>query len=110
MLADRFKQHLNKLDNLRETVVYAIKDHTGKIMKYGETAAGYFKSEGMKDILKRPYRQIMQAAKRGDANKYTYTEVKKFPSKKEARAFETQKIDQAKSVNPKACPWNKGRH
>jgi hypothetical protein len=109
-LADGFKQNLNRLNEPRETIVYAIKDHTGKIMKYGETAAGYFESEGMKDVLKRPYRQIMQAAKRGDTSKYIYTEVKKFSSKKEARAFETQKIDQAKLVDPKACPWNKGRH
>jgi hypothetical protein len=109
-LADGFKQYLNKLDNIRETVVYAIKERfTGKIMKYGETAAGYFKSEGMKDVLKRPFRQIQQAAKQG-LGRLEYSEVAKFSTKKEARAYESKLIDQARAKDPRALPMNKGRH
>jgi hypothetical protein len=109
-LADGFKQNLNKLDNLRETVVYAIKDHTGKVMKYGETAAGYFKTTGKTHLLKRAQRQIDQANRRGDKTHYKQEVIKSFSSKRDAKSFETQKIDQARSVDPSACPWNKGRH
>jgi hypothetical protein len=79
-------------------------------MKYGETAAGYFKTPGKTHLLKRAQRQIEQALKRGDSGKYFYEEVSKFATKREARAFETQKIDQARKMDPNACPWNKGRH
>jgi hypothetical protein len=110
-LADGFKQNLNKLENLRETIVYAIKERfTGKIMKFGETAAGYFKTPGKTHLLKRAQRQIDQAARRGDQTQYVQEPVKSFSSKKEARAFETQKIDQARAIDKTACPWNKGRH
>jgi hypothetical protein len=109
-LASGFQKHLNKLDKLRETVVYEIyRVRDGLTMKFGETAAGYFKSEGMKGVLKRPYRQIMQADKKGIPG-LRYREVARLSTKKEARAFETQKIDQARKVDPNACPWNKGRH
>jgi hypothetical protein len=109
-LASGFQKHLNKLDSLRETIVYAIKDRSGRVMKYGETAAGYFNTPGKTHLLKRPQRQRDQALKRGDPGKYFYEEISKFPTKREARAFETQRIDQARRINPDACPWNKGRH
>jgi hypothetical protein len=109
-LASGFQKHLNRLDELREIVVYEIyRVRDGLTMKFGETAAGYFKSEGMKGVLKRPYRQIMQADKKGIPG-LRYREVAKFSTKKEARAFESQKIDQARTTNPNACPMNKGRH
>jgi hypothetical protein len=79
-------------------------------MKFGETAAGYFKSGNKAGILKRPQRQIDHLRRSGDKNDYWYRELKKFSSKQEARTFETQKIDQARSTDPNACPMNKGRH
>jgi hypothetical protein len=110
-LADGFKQNLNRLNELRETVVYAIKERfTGKVMKYGETAAGYFKTPDKAHLLRRAQRQIDQAKRRGDTNRYEQEIIRSFGSKKEARAFETQKIDQARKIDPEACPWNKGRH
>jgi hypothetical protein len=98
------------LDELRETIVYAIKDRSGRIMKCGETAAGYFKTRGKTHLLKRPQRQIEQAAKLGDKGKCAQEIIRSFSSKRDARAFETQKIDHARAVNRTACPWNKGRH
>jgi hypothetical protein len=78
-------------------------------MKFGETAAGYFKSEGMKHILKRPHRQIMEASKK-TGQRYEYEEIGKFKNKLDARAEETKRILQARKSDPAACPWNKGTH
>jgi hypothetical protein len=110
-LSEGFQKHLNRLGELRETIVYEIyRVKDGVTMKFGETAAGYFKSGPKTGILKRPQRQIDHLRNIGDKNIYQYREISKFATKIEARAFETQKIDQARKIDPNACPMNKGRH
>jgi hypothetical protein len=96
--------HKNSLSYLGETHLYVIRDSSGKILKYGESAAGKNKL----GQSKRAEAQIVKLKKQNSGEKYISHIVKEFNSKAEVRKSEAKYIKTHRTVFGKdSLPLNK---
>ena len=103
------KIHKNSLQYVGETHVYVIKDSSGKILKYGESAAGVNKY----GQSKRAQAQVRQLEKANPGKEFESEIVRNYASKKEARLGlqgETRYIDTHRKIFGKdSLQLNKNR-
>jgi hypothetical protein len=96
--------HKNSLTYRGDTHVYKILGEDG-VYKIGESAQGlsrFKKSKRAEMQARRLYKQT--------GAPFETEIIATFPGKREARAFETQLIQEARIIDPKALPGNKGVH
>jgi hypothetical protein len=98
--------HKNSLGYVGPTHVYAI-TYKDEAYKYGESARGYRQSDGKSIRAEEQVRQLRRMYGEGFKSEI----LREYPSKKEAREGETQRIQRFRGFfGDNTLPGNKGKH